>query len=81
MKKAIRRLEEQGVLQADRPRRPGMNVRVLTLADAFVAKLELTSLLEGLAMAMPGFAASVDEQMMRLPAKTRAHLRLRGLVS
>lgn len=38
IKKSMRRLEEEGVLQGDRPRKPGMNVRIVRIADAFPAR-------------------------------------------
>jgi hypothetical protein len=45
VKRSMHRLEDEGVLQGDRPRGPDFKVRVVTIADGFPAKAELEALL------------------------------------
>jgi hypothetical protein len=38
IKKSLKRLEADGILQGNRDRKPGFNVRVVTIADDFPQK-------------------------------------------
>jgi hypothetical protein len=78
VKKVVKRLEGEGVLQAGRPRGPGFNVRVLTIADDFVAKDELLAVLRAYDRAF-GTSASVRAALEGLPARAQEHLRRRDL--
>ena len=80
VKKSMKRLEDEGVLQGDRPRRPGMDVRVVTVADDFPARDELMDLLKACVEAWPAIGASVNAAMNALTPKTKAHLKKRGLI-
>jgi hypothetical protein len=80
IKLAMMRLEEEGVLQGDRPRRPGANVRVVTVCDTFPAKAELEDLLR-----VGARVWKYDETVRKafdlgLKSKTKAHLVKRGLL-
>ena len=79
VKKSMKRLEAQGVIQGDRERKPGMNVRVVTVAGDFPARDELRDLLTECVEAWPTIGASVNAAMNALTPKTKAHLRKRGL--
>ena len=79
IKLAMMRLEEEGVLQGDRPRKPGPNVRVVTLADGFSAKAELMELLRGGARVWKYDEIVKKTFELSLTAKTKAHLVKRGL--
>lgn len=82
IKKSLKRLEEDDhVLQGDRARKPGMNVRVITVAADFPAREELLELLKAYVQAWPAIRDAVGDAMRRLPPKTQAHLKKRGLVS
>ncbi len=80
VKNAMKRLEDDGILQGDRPRKPGFNVRVVTIADDFPARQELLDLLKACAKAWPQIGKSVEVQMRALHPRTKAHLQKRGLV-
>ena len=82
IKKSMQRLEKEGLLQGDRPRGPGFNVRVVTVADDFPAKRELDALLRAYVKAWPQTATSVQrafEKIARERPRGKAHLVKRGL--
>ncbi len=79
VKKAMKRLEDEGVLQGDRPRKSGFSVRVVTIADAFPARDELTALIEAYIEVWPGPRTDVNLAMQQLSSRTKAQLRRRGL--
>lgn len=82
VKRAMRRLEDEEVLQGDRERGPGMNVRVVTIADGFVAKAELDELLRAYVEAWPQMKGAVQrafEKIARERPRGKAHLLKRGL--
>ncbi len=81
VKKAMRRLEADGILTSDRPRRPGFDVRVVTIAASFPAKAELEDLLRACAEAWPAYAARTRKAIEYMIPKTRTHLRNRGLLT
>lgn len=80
VKKVIRRLEDEGVLQGDRDRKPGFNVRVLTISNEFPAHEELLGLLKACVVAWPHVGSKVEHAMAQLSARTKEHLRRRGLM-
>jgi hypothetical protein len=80
IKKAIRKLEDAGIIESTRPRRPGFNVRVLTIAKGFCAADELTDLLNACVVAWPDVAKRVETALEHLPLRTKEHLRLRKLI-
>jgi hypothetical protein len=80
VKKTLYALEEQGILKGDRPRGPGFNVRILEVASSFPARDELIAMLAACADAWPDLAERVSLSLSALHAKTREHLRRRGLV-
>lgn len=80
-KKVVKRLEEQGLIAGDRRRRPGFNVRVLRLQPEFFAHAALERLLKAYVRHWPAIGAEVRSCLDRLPARTKAHLRRRGLLS
>jgi hypothetical protein len=80
VKKAMRRLEEEGVLCSDRKRRPGFDVRAVHLAEDFPAYDELRVLLDACIDVWPQFARSAHHALDQLTPKTKAHLRNRGLI-
>jgi hypothetical protein len=82
VKKAMRRLEDEGVLQGDRPRGPGFKTRVVTIADGFPAKRELAGLLRAYVKAWPQTATGVQggfEKIARERPRSKVHLEKRGL--
>jgi hypothetical protein len=82
IKKSMRRLEDEGVLQGDRPRGPGFNARVVTIADAFPAKADLEAVLRAYVEAWPQTATAVQrgfEKIARERPRGKAHLAKRGL--
>jgi hypothetical protein len=79
VKKAIARLEDEGVFVGDRPRGRGMNVRVLTLSPSLASGDELENLLREAVKVWPEDADGVRRGMSSLRPKTQAHLRKRGL--
>ena len=72
-------MEEQGLLQADRPRGPGFNARVVTIPDAFPGKAELTAVLKAYLKEWPTARLEAETAMRALPPRAKAHLRKRGL--
>jgi len=79
VKKSLRALELQGILQGCRPRGPGFNVRLVTVADAFAARDELNGLLRACAHAWPDVAQRVRWAADNLSPRTKEHFRRRGL--
>jgi hypothetical protein len=82
IKRSMRRLEDEGVLQGHRPRGPGFNTRVVTIADGFPAKVELEALLRAYVRAWPGIATEVRrgfEKIARERPRGKVHLLRRGL--
>ena len=73
------RLEDEGLLQASRPRGPGFNVRQLTISEAFPAKRELTALVRAYVRVWPDTARIVSDSLLALPPRAKEHLRRRGL--
>ncbi|HEV2738713.1 MAG TPA: hypothetical protein VGU66_09055 [Candidatus Elarobacter sp.] len=80
VKKSMRRLEEEGVLEGDRPRKPGMNVRIVRIADGFVARDELIALLRAAVEAWPSYRRRVRTEIQQLHHKTKVILDKRGLM-
>jgi len=75
-------LEDECVIQGDRPRRPGFNVRVVTIAEHFPARAELEALLRAYVEAWPNTATAVRrgfEKIARERPQGKAHLVKRGL--
>lgn len=82
VKHAMRRLEDEGVIQGDRPRGPGFNVRVVMIADKVPAKAEMEALLMAYVRAWPQTKDSVRrgfEKLARDRPRSKAHLVKRGL--
>jgi hypothetical protein len=80
--KVVRRLEDEGILQGDRSRGSGFNVRVLTIANAFPAKAELEALLRAYVEAWPATVVAVRRGFERIAEQRprgKAHLVRRGL--
>ena len=80
IKKSMRRLEEEGVLEGDRPRKPGMNVRIVRVAEGFPAREELITLLEAAVIVWPAYRNRVRIEMGQIHHKTRVILGKRGLL-
>lgn len=80
VKKALNRLENDGIVEGERQRRPGFNVRVVRIADSFCAREELMALLEACVKAWPTYANRVHAAMEHLAPRTKEHLRRRGLI-
>lgn len=74
------RLEEDGILQGDPPRKPGFNVRVVTISDAFPAKEEPPASLQACLTTWPQIGKIVAVEMANMAPRTREHLRGRGLI-
>ena len=79
VKKAMKRMEHDGILGADRARGPGFNVRVVTISDRFPAKAELEATLRACAVAWPVIGDNVRSAMDGFTPKTKAHLKRRRL--
>lgn len=80
-KKAIRRLEDEGVLAGSRPRGPGFAPRLLRLAETCPAREELQALIEAAIVAWPDLGERVEAEFNAPPAKTKEYFRRRGLWS
>lgn len=68
------------VLHGDRARKPGFNVRRLTIAENFPAREELIALLKAYLKAFPAVKNAVDDAMNKIEPRTKEHLRRRGLI-
>jgi len=79
IKKSLKRLEADGILQGNRDRKPGFNVRVVTIADDFPAKAELMELLQACMRNWPDLAERIKSAYDTLPARTKEHLKRRRL--
>jgi hypothetical protein len=79
VRKALRTLHGDGILDSSREPRPGFDVRVLTLAERFPAGDELETLLRLAVGRWPEFSHRVQHVVDHLPAKTRKHLENRQL--
>ena len=80
VKKALKTLEGDGILAGERDRRPGFNVRRVTISDQCVGGLELKELLAACVESWPDIATSVQLVMDHLSPRTKEHLRRRGLL-
>ena len=80
VKKTMKRLEEEGILCADRPRKPGFNIRVVKLNPEFCAYEELLELVRAYVDVWPHIKGRYYSYMRHLPQRTREHLRRRGLL-
>ena len=80
VKKTIRRLEHEGVLEGSRPRGPGFGPRLLRIADAFPAKDELQALVDAVPVAWPDLGDRVKLAFDGIPEKTKVYFRRRGLL-
>lgn len=81
VKKALQRLEREGVLQGDRPRKPGYNVRIITIAANFPARHEFEELLRSYVRAWPETKLRFEHAIEQLPHKTTVHLRNRSILA
>jgi hypothetical protein len=79
VKASLASLEEEGILGSSRKRRPGFNVRAVTIAETFPAREELMALLRVVVALWPGFSGSVNTALDRLSPRTKEHLRRRKL--
>jgi hypothetical protein len=77
---ALRTLQNEGVLEADRRARPGFDVKVVRIAQTFPARDELLGLLQLGVAAWPEFAERTEFALQQLRPRTRAQLRRRGLL-
>jgi hypothetical protein len=73
-------LLHEGVLEADRPSRPGFDVRIVKIAETFVAKDELRNLLRIATLVWPDTADRVRWAIERLSSRTRKQLLARGFL-
>lgn len=81
IKISMKRLEdEDGVLVGDRKRKPGFNVRVVTVSEKMPAYKEFMALLKACNKAWPEIGSGVRDAMNRLAPRTKEHLRRRGLI-
>lgn len=78
--KALRTLQDEGVLEGDRRARPGFDVKVVRIAQAFPARDELLGLLQLGVAAWSEFAERTEFALQHLRPRTRAQLRRRGLL-
>jgi len=79
IKKRIRRLEDEGVIQGSRPRGPGFGPRLLSLADTCPAREELQALIDAVPIAWPDLGERVQAAMDGIPDKTKEYFRRRAL--
>lgn len=81
VKKAIRRLEAEGVLEGSRPRGPGFGPRLLRIAEAFPARDELQALIDAVPAAWPDLGRRIRATFENdIPEKTKVYFRNRGLL-
>jgi hypothetical protein len=81
VKKALHRLENEGVLKPDRERHPGFNVRILRISDEFPAKTELNAMLSAATQVWPVVEGRTLHALRSLSKKTKIHLVNRGFLS
>jgi hypothetical protein len=79
VKKALKRLETAGIVQGERERRSGFNVRIVRIAPSCTGHEELEALLRSCVDAWPDISQRVHLNLARLPIRTREHLRRRGV--
>ena len=80
VKKAMKRLETDGVIVGDRKRKPGFNVRVVRLNPQFSAVSSLRELIDACGDAW-AWRDRVRSAMAGLHPRMKEHLRRRGLLS
>ena len=79
VKKTIRRLEAEGVLEGSRPRGPGFGPRLLRIADAFPAREELQALIDAVPVAWADLGDRLERAFDHIPEKTKVYFRRRWL--
>jgi len=80
LKKVLWNLEQEGILASNRPRRPGFDVRIVTLDETFPVKAELETLLKRCVEVWPEYANLTRAALAGMPDKTHVHLRNRGIL-
>ena len=80
VKKVLKNLEDESVLASNRPRRPGFDVRIVTLDETFPAKSELETLLKRCVEVWPEYANITNLALKNLGRKTHVHLQNRGII-
>lgn len=80
VKKAIRRMEDEGLLQGSRERRPGFGPRLLRIADDFPAREQLQALIDAVPAVWPDLGERMDLAFQSVPEKTKVYFRRRGLI-
>ena len=80
VKKVLKGLEDEGILASDRPRRPGYDVRIVTLDATFPAKAELETVLKRCVEVWPEYAAMTRHALESMPPKMQKHLQNRGIL-
>ena len=78
--KVLKTLEDEGVLASNRPRRPGFDVRVVTLDETFPARAELETLLKRCVEVWPEYANITNFALENISHKTLVHLQNRGII-
>jgi hypothetical protein len=80
VKGAIHRLEDIGLLQGSRERRPGFDVRAMRISDDLPYKPELEALIRAAVDDWPALKAEIRAHFRGLLPKTIAHLKNKGLL-
>jgi len=70
VKKVLKNLEDEGILASNRPRRPGFDVRLVTLDETFQAKAELETLLKRCVEVWPEYANRTKFALQNIGKKT-----------
>jgi hypothetical protein len=81
VKKALKTLHDEGVLESDRRARPGFDVKVAQIAETFPARDELGHLLRWAVSIWPEFGERSRFALKHLRPRTRQQLRRRGLLA
>ena len=81
VKKALKTLHVEGILQSDRKPRPGFNVRVITIAESFAGRDELLAFVQAAVARWPAYRDRVEFALRQLPPRTKKHLQNRGLLT
>ncbi len=79
IKNALKTLEEHGILEGDRPRGPGFNIRLITVARTFAARDELNGLLQAYADAWPDVADRTRWAIEHATPRTKKQFRRRDV--